>query len=82
MYVLAQTIIMNTFGTAGFIANFIVIVVLVKFTSLRKKPSTKFILMQSVIDALTSLLLVFSDRNLGGNLKLVKMTYSDNIFGK
>ena len=82
MYVLVQTIVMNTFGTVGFIANSIVIAVLVKFTNFRDKPSMQFILMQSVVDALASLGLIFTDRNFGYNLKLVQFSYPDNVFGK
>ena len=82
MIILAQTIIMNTCGIVGTIANSIVIVVLAKFTDFHEKPSMQFILMQSVIDALASLGLIFNERNIGINLKLVQMRYHDNVFGR
>ena len=73
---------MNTCGAVGFVANSLVIIVLAIGTNLKEKPSMMFLLMQSVIDALASLGIIFNNRNLGYNLKIVDIKYPNNAFGR
>ena len=72
--------IITTEGAVGFLANLTVILVMMKHPKLMGAQSSRFILNQSFIDALVSIMIIVSHNNLVRNIGL-QVSYSDgNIF--
>ena len=66
------------FSSTGLLTNVIVVFVMLKSKALMKIESIKFIVNQSLIDALTSFLIITSHMNLVDYLGVVQDNYKDN----